>query len=835
MSRLSPGPPPPPRPRGGRAPVPLPARRTSWRLGLGRRLQPTSAAGGARGGPGRGRAARHAVPPSQRPASPGAAAAAAPRSGTRAPASAHAGPPPVTPESGSAAAPVRSSRPERVLVAAEENNGANSGVSPAPPAPRAPGKGRVAAAPAPRVAAGGLSGAPCLAAAPTRSFPGSGGRARARGEGGAGPGRRGRGARGLRREAGGVRTAGTALRRPPASPCAGSGRAVGGRARVYAASAGSRCGPRRRGDPASPWRLRLAGPPEGGGGRARGRTARTFPDGRRCRLEAGPGLRCGCEAAARGRARGRRDGAHSPARHRSSRPPAGSAGRGAPAAAILQVWLAARPRGTGAQQVRRPRPGEGCSAGGAAADAEGGGAGGSAEGAAGRSPARPAPGPLQAAAPQPEPRRVRREGPLDARTPPCAGSPEGRATLPQPVPLRGSPGRPPRTRPPSPPQASDSVWGARGVQALLSPSLPRSPRPLRSPSGGLCGHAPTPGQLPPCFRNALGPVHVGEAHGAVEALLPDSDRSPGWGVRASIGRQAWLPVWELGARGPVPLGSMRGASARTEALTPARLWRGSFRCSPGGVGSHRSTSGKAAVRGRGARGAGLALGLGSARRRPPSPPSVHGLVLVLPAHAPGSATWELRQAPAVPEGWAHPCLRCPALAGPQPVFPEWPGPARGSVVLATGHVLAAHGPGARPLTLCPCGGRGPGTAPAEGRQDRPPAQGLPGSSAGAPRARRPPCLCPPPRLASRLAIGPRQALPGGGSLGGTCGLRLRPRRTTSHFPVSPSFSPSSVEGGWPSCRSPARGVAEQRAPASDPCAPCHRQAWLPPLPGHSSL
>ncbi|XP_038314120.1 collagen alpha-2(I) chain-like isoform X5 [Canis lupus familiaris] len=566
------------------------------------------------------------------------------------------------------------------------------------------GEGRVAAAPAPRVAAGGLSGAPCLAAAPTRSFPGSGGRARARGEGGAGPGRRGRGARGLRREAGGVRTAGTALRRPPASPCAGSGRAVGGRARVYAASAGSRCGPRRRGDPASPWRLRLAGPPEGGGG-----------------LEAGPGLRCGCEAAARGRARGRRDGAHSPARHRSSRPPAGSAGRGAPAAAILQ------------------------------------------------------------------------------------------------------------------PQASDSVWGARGVQALLSPSLPRSPRPLRSPSGGLCGHAPTPGQLPPCFRNALGPVHVGEAHGAVEALLPDSDRSPGWGVRASIGRQAWLPVWELGARGPVPLGSMRGASARTEALTPARLWRGSFRCSPGGVGSHRSTSGKAAVRGRGARGAGLALGLGSARRRPPSPPSVHGLVLVLPAHAPGSATWELRQAPAVPEGWAHPCLRCPALAGPQPVFPEWPGPARGSVVLATGHVLAAHGPGARPLTLCPCGGRGPGTAPAEGRQDRPPAQGLPGSSAGAPRARRPPCLCPPPRLASRLAIGPRQALPGGGSLGGTCGLRLRPRRTTSHFPVSPSFSPSSVEGGWPSCRSPARGVAEQRAPASDPCAPCHRQAWLPPLPGHSSL
>eukprot|EP00071_Canis_lupus_P031960 XP_022265517.1 collagen alpha-1(I) chain-like [Canis lupus familiaris] len=721
-----------------------------------------------------------------------------------------------------APSPVSSSLPPRFLPRSspvpEENNGANSGVSPAPPAPRVPGKGRVAAAPAPRVAAGGLSGAPCLAAAPTRSFPGSGGRARARGEGGAGPGRRGRGARGLRREAGGVRTAGTALRRPPASPCAGSGRAVGGRARVYAASARSRCGPRRRGDPASPWRLRLAGPPEGGGGRARGRTARTFPDGRRCRLEAGPGLRCGCEAAARGRARGRRDGAHSPARHRSSRPPAGSAGRGAPAAAILQVWLAARPRGTGAQQVRRPRPGEGCSAGGAAADAEGGGAGGSAEGAAGRSPARPAPGPLQAAAPQPEPRRVRREGPLDARTPPCAGSPEGRATLPLPVPLRGSPGRPPRTRPPSP--VKQSKGGLRGSRGALP---------------GASVAMPTPGQLPPCFRNALGPVHVGEAHGAVEALLPDSDRSPGWGVRASIGRQAWLPVWELGARGPVPLGSMRGASARTEALTPARLWRGSFRCSPGGVGSHRSTSGKAAVRGRGARGAGLALGLGSARRRPPSPPSVHGLVLVLPAHAPGSATWELRQAPAVPEGWAHPCLRCPALAGPQPVFPEWPGPARGSVVLATGHVLAAHGPGARPLTLCPCGGRGPGTAPAEGRQDRPPAQGLPGSSAGAPRARRPPCLCPPPRLASRLAIGPRQALPGGGSLGGTCGLRLRPRRTTSHFPVSPSFSPSSVEGGWPSCRSPARGVAEQRAPASDPCAPCHRQAWLPPLPGHSSL
>lgn len=49
----------------GRSPVPLPARQTSWRLRLGRSAQPTSASGGARGGPGRGHGARHAAPPSQ--------------------------------------------------------------------------------------------------------------------------------------------------------------------------------------------------------------------------------------------------------------------------------------------------------------------------------------------------------------------------------------------------------------------------------------------------------------------------------------------------------------------------------------------------------------------------------------------------------------------------------------------------------------------------------------------------------------------------------------------------------------------------------------------------
>lgn len=69
-ARLRPPPVPAPLPEAAATPVPLPVRQTSWRLGLRRRAQPTSAAGGARGGPGRGRAARHAVPPSQRPAQP---------------------------------------------------------------------------------------------------------------------------------------------------------------------------------------------------------------------------------------------------------------------------------------------------------------------------------------------------------------------------------------------------------------------------------------------------------------------------------------------------------------------------------------------------------------------------------------------------------------------------------------------------------------------------------------------------------------------------------------------------------------------------------------------
>ncbi|XDB48087.1 hypothetical protein AB1E18_001671 [Capra hircus] len=96
-----PQPPPAPAPSGPAAaatPVPLPARQTSWRLGLGRRAQPTSAAGGARGGPGRGPAAVTRCRRQSAQCSPGAAAAL--RSlGTRAPAGANAArPPPVTPE-----------------------------------------------------------------------------------------------------------------------------------------------------------------------------------------------------------------------------------------------------------------------------------------------------------------------------------------------------------------------------------------------------------------------------------------------------------------------------------------------------------------------------------------------------------------------------------------------------------------------------------------------------------------------------------------------------------------------------------------------------------------
>lgn len=91
-----PGPSPIPIPAAAATPVPLPARQTSWRLGLGRRAQPTSAAGGARGGPGRGPAAVTRCRRQSAESSPGAAAA--PRSGTRARARAHAGPPPVTPE-----------------------------------------------------------------------------------------------------------------------------------------------------------------------------------------------------------------------------------------------------------------------------------------------------------------------------------------------------------------------------------------------------------------------------------------------------------------------------------------------------------------------------------------------------------------------------------------------------------------------------------------------------------------------------------------------------------------------------------------------------------------
>lgn len=87
---------PSPIPAAAATPVPLPARQTSWRLGLGRRAQPTSAAGGARGGPGRGPAAVTRCRRQSAESSPGAAAA--PRSGTRAHARAHAGPPPLTPE-----------------------------------------------------------------------------------------------------------------------------------------------------------------------------------------------------------------------------------------------------------------------------------------------------------------------------------------------------------------------------------------------------------------------------------------------------------------------------------------------------------------------------------------------------------------------------------------------------------------------------------------------------------------------------------------------------------------------------------------------------------------
>lgn len=60
-----------PHPRGGRDARPLPARQTSWRLGSGAaRSQPARREGRGAGRAGGGRAARHAVQPSQRPAQP---------------------------------------------------------------------------------------------------------------------------------------------------------------------------------------------------------------------------------------------------------------------------------------------------------------------------------------------------------------------------------------------------------------------------------------------------------------------------------------------------------------------------------------------------------------------------------------------------------------------------------------------------------------------------------------------------------------------------------------------------------------------------------------------
>ncbi|CAD7686685.1 unnamed protein product [Nyctereutes procyonoides] len=735
--------------------------------------------------------------------------------------------------SASLSPPRRGPFPPRVLPLSspvpEENNGANSGASPPSPAPRGPREGprRCGARSKGRRREDARRRGPLRGPLPgfrAAALPGAGGglgRGQRPEPRGSGRGRGGRGARGLRREAGEVRTAGTALQRPPASPGAGSGRAVSGPARVYAASARSRCGPGGCGSRVPRGAAEGvcgagaggggegAGRARGGRGRARAPAARTLPDGRRCRLEAG-GWRLEAGPGAALRVRGRRDGRAQP---RAAAAPAwvrGSGGpgvRGCTCGGHLAGVVGRAPPGTGAQQVRRPRPGRGVLPGGAAADTEERGAGGSAEGARTS---------LQAAPP-------RGAGPSPGRPPPPV--PSARPAAPA----------SPRLSP------SGSPWcRRRGPGAAESREAEQGsplPPPLRSPSEGLCGHAPTPGQLPPCFPNALGPVHVGEAHGAVEPLLPDSDWSPGSGVRVSIGRQAWLPVWELGVRGPVPLGSMRGASARTEALTPARLWRGSFCCSPGGVGSHRSTSGKATVGAAAPMGQGWPWGWARpVAGRPPlrlsmgssSPPTLR---------APRRGSYSRRPR----------SLR----AGPTRVCTA--GPSRGRSPSSPSDRARPVAPWSfPPVTSSPRTALAPGpssSAPVgdAARARRPRRVGRAGlrlrASRAAPQALLGPGGLPAsvlllawPRGCERLAIGPRQALPGGGSLGGTCGPRLRPRRTTSHSPVSSGFSPSSVEGpGPPAAPQHAEWPVwpTQRAPASDPCALCHRQAWLPPLPGHS--